>query len=60
MAKKNEDAVKTEIRFTRDQITASDKYKNRADLLNVLLDEEKQYSLSEVDDLMTDYYEKEV
>ena len=38
-----------ETKFVKSQIIGSDKYKNRADLLNVLLEDDKEYTLSDVD-----------
>ena len=43
---------KTEQKFIKSQIVISEKYKNRADILNVMLEEEKEYSFSEVDKII--------
>lgn len=47
--KKNKEVVPG---FTKYQITNSKKYKNRRDLLNAILDENKQYTTDEVDSLI--------
>ncbi|WP_455045684.1 hypothetical protein [Leptotrichia trevisanii] len=49
-----------ETKFVKSQIIGSDKYKNRADLLNVLLDDDKEYMLSDVDKKLKDFLGKEV
>ena len=36
--------------FTRDQLAASKRYATRRDLVNVLLEDGKQYTLAEVDE----------
>lgn len=47
--KKNKKIVS---RFTKYQITNSKKYKSRRDLLNAILDDNKQYTTDEVDSLI--------
>ncbi len=37
------------IKYTKESIIKSEKYKNRADILSVLLDDEKSYDLETVD-----------
>ena len=49
-----------ETKFVKSQIISSDKYKNRADLLNVLLEDDKEYTLSEIDKKLEDFLGKEV
>ena len=49
-----------ETKFVKSQITGSDKYKNRADLLNVLLEDDKEYTLSDVDKKLENFLDKEV
>lgn len=51
---------KTEQKFIKSQIVISEKYKNRADILNVMLEEEKEYSFSEVDKIIEKFLNKEV
>ena len=36
--------------FTRDQLAASKRYATRRDLVNTLLEDDKQYTLAEVDE----------
>ena len=47
-------------KFVKSQIIGSDKYKNRADLLNVLLEDDKEYTLSDVDKKLENFLDKEV
>ena len=49
-----------ETKFIKSQIIGSDKYKNRADLLNVLLEDGKEYTLSDVDKKLENFLDKEV
>nr|DAU93822.1 MAG TPA: hypothetical protein [Caudoviricetes sp.] len=49
-----------ETKFVKSQIIGSDKYKNRADLLNVLLEDDKEYTLSDVDKKLEEFLGKEV
>ena len=51
---------KEETKFIKSQIIGSDKYKNRADLLNVLLEDDKEYTLSDVNKELEDFLGKEV
>lgn len=52
-------ATETEQAFSKEQITASKKYYKRRDLLNALLEDDKQYTLKEVDNII-DKYDKGV
>ena len=49
-----------ETKFIKSQIIGSDKYKNRADLLNVLLEDDEEYTLSDVDKALENFLDKEV
>lgn len=49
-----------ETKFVKSQIIGSDKYKNRADLLNVLLEDDEEYTLSDVDKKLENFLDKEV
>nr|DAU22401.1 MAG TPA: hypothetical protein [Caudoviricetes sp.] len=49
-----------ETKFAKSQIIGSDKYKNRADLLNVLLKDDKEYTLSEIEKKIEDFLGREV
>ena len=60
-AKKESTENKSEkTKFVKSQIIGSDKYKNRADLLNVLLEDDKEYTLSDVDKKLENFLDKEV
>lgn len=52
--------VKEEVKFTKDSIIRSEKYKNRADILNVLLEEGKEYTLDAVDVLIEKFMKGKV
>ena len=58
--KENVENKSEETKFVKSQIISSDKYKNRADLLNVLLEDDKEYTLSDVDKKLEDFLGKEV
>ena len=69
MAKKEaeilkQDEVKEEIKgdpvFSKKAILASDRYANRRDALGVILDDEKEYSTVEVDDLLDNFMKGQV
>ena len=49
-----------ETKFAKSQIIGSDKYKNRADLLSVLLEDDKEYTLSDIDKKLENFLDKEV
>ncbi len=52
--------IKQETLFTKEQILASKKYKNRRDILGVLLSDEKQYTLEQVDSLLEKFMKGKV
>ena len=58
--KENVENKSEETKFVKSQIVSSDKYKNRADLLNVLLEDDKEYNLSEIDKKLEDFLGREV
>ncbi len=45
-------AKKTEPAYTKDQVAVSERYANRRDLVSVLLEDGKAYTLAEVDTLI--------
>lgn len=49
MAKKAEEANASRISHTKEQILRSERYAKRRDLLSALLENDKQYTLEEVD-----------
>lgn len=59
MTAKNKTEKVEELKFTKGQILASNKYKHRRDVLNVVLEYGRDYSLEEVDN-MIDKFMKEV
>lgn len=48
------------IKYTKESIIGSEKYKNRADILNVLLEEGKEYTLDAVDVLIEKFMKGKV
>lgn len=46
--------------YTKDQIAASQKYSNRKDLINALLNDDKTYTLDEVDKLIEKFMKGKV
>jgi hypothetical protein len=52
--------TKTETAFTKQQILAAAKYTERRDLLAVLLEDGKSYTLAEVNAAITEFMKKEV
>lgn len=55
-----EKAVVKEEKYIKSQIVGSDRYRNRADILNVLLEDNADYTLSEIDKKLKDFLGKEV
>lgn len=49
-----------EVRYTKRQITASEKFRGQRDLLSVLLSDEKTYSASEIKALADNYLKGKV
>ena len=67
MAKKDtefkQDEVKAEPvvdKFTKDKILAAQRYSNRRDVLGVILDDKKEYSTAEVDDILDKFMKGKV
>ena len=58
--KENVENKSGETKFVKSQIISSDKYKIRADLLIVLLEDDKEYTLSEIDKELEDFLDREV
>ena len=50
----------TEPVFSKEQILASDRYENRRDLVDALLDTDKSYTLKTVDNLIDKYMKGQV
>lgn len=49
-----------EVTFSKAQILKSNEYFGKVDLLNVLLEEEKKYTIKEVNKLIDGFMKKEV
>lgn len=47
-------------KYGKEEILKSDAYKKRADILGVLLEDEKEYSFSEVDKIIDNFMKKGV
>ena len=45
---------------SKEQILKSNKFKNRVDILNVLLQDDKEYSLSDVEDTLNKFMKRRV
>ena len=56
----NKMIVEKETTFTKQQIINSKKYLDRKDVLNVLLKDDKSYTIKEVNKLINDFMKKEV
>ena len=54
------DNVDKEIKYLKEAILSSQKYLDKRDLINILLDNETEYSLDEVDRLIEEFLNKEV
>ena len=53
-------AEKKKPRFTKQQIVKSARYKDQPDLVNALLQADQEYTLDQVDKIITEYLNKEV
>lgn len=51
---------KAEPMFPKEQILSANKYRNRKDILGELLDDGKEYSFKQVDDLMDKFMKGKV
>lgn len=51
---------KSEPAFSREQIAASARYDGHRDVVNALLDDGKQYTMTQVDDLISSYMKGKV
>ena len=54
------DSKVEKMKFTKQQILEAKKYANRKDLVGALLEEGKNYSLSEVDSAISDFMKRKV
>ena len=46
--------------FTKEALVKSERYKDKRDLVNALLDKDEEYTVEQVDGLIHDYMTKEV
>ncbi len=58
MAKKKE--IQEVNKFSKEKIVSSKRYKDKVDLVNALLSDSKEYSLSEVDDIINNFMKGKV
>ncbi len=49
-----------EKKYNKNQLLNSKKYRDKRDILNVILENDKSYSFKEVDILIFDFFEKKV
>ena len=49
-----------EVKFSKKQLVKSARYKDNVDLVNTLLEDDKEYPLSEVDELIEKYLKGKV
>lgn len=52
--------AKEELKFDKKQIVTSEKYKLRVDVLNAILEEDKLYSIKEIDKMIENFMKSEV
>ena len=61
MEKKKEKLVnEIEILFSKEQILKSNRFKDKRDILSALLEDDKKYKLSDVENMVIDFLNKEV
>ncbi len=61
MEKKKEKSVnEIEILFSKEQILKSNRFKDKRDILSALLEDDKKYKLSDVENMIVDFLNKEV
>lgn len=59
MAKEKKEEI-IETKYSKEQILKSKRYAHRKDLLNISLEEDKEYSFKEIDKIIEDFMNKEV
>lgn len=52
--------VKEEVVYDKQSILSSKRFSEKRDILSVLLNDYKEYSIEEVNRLLNEFYEKEV
>lgn len=58
--KENTETKKNETTYSKAQLVQSQKYKNKRDILNSILDDNKRYTFKEVDTLVDNFLRKKV
>lgn len=53
-------AEEIEVLFSKEQILKSNRFKNKRDVLNALLKDDKRYKLSDVESKLKEFLNKEV
>jgi hypothetical protein len=48
------------IRYTKDQLISSEKYRNQRDLISALFDDRKVYSVTEAEEIMNQFMKGKV
>lgn len=57
---KDEQVQQTEPKFTKEQIVAAKRFHHQRDLVTAVLDDDKQYTMTEVETLMEKYMKGKV
>lgn len=60
MTKNNENIEVMEEKYTKDAILRAEKLSWNKDVLNILLEDDKEYTLSEVEKIVNDFNTREV
>lgn len=60
LMKPNPEKTKIPVLFTKNQLVSSEKYKDRRDALNVLLNDSRSYSFEETDKILQDFMKGKV
>ncbi len=60
MTKNNENMEVIEEKYTKDAILRAEKLSWNKDVLNILLEDDKEYTLSEVEKIVNDFNTREV
>lgn len=60
MTKNNENIEVVEEKYTKDAILRAEKLSWNKDVLNILLEDDKEYTLSEVEKIVNDFNTREV
>lgn len=58
--KNHQEAIKSEPVFSKEQLLASNRFQDRRDILEALLDEQKPYTMKAVEETITNYMKGKV